>query len=111
MVVSKRHFQDPPSLPPPPLLHRCLSAGGGLVGASGGIGCGRLHPDPECLDVFTHAPPSLPKCYCTDLCEDRLEELVATCASGQLVADGCGACLVCARARGQTCGGSYNVLG
>ena len=79
--------------------------------AASAMACGRLHPDPECLDVFTHVPSSLPKCYCTDLCEDKLGDLVTTCASGQLVADGCGACLLCARARGQTCGGSFNVLG
>ena len=53
----------------------------------------------------------LPQCYCTDLCQDKLGDLAAGCASGQLLADGCGACLVCARARGQTCGGSFNVLG
>ena len=25
------------------------------------MSCGRLHPDPECLDVFTHVPAHLPK--------------------------------------------------
>lgn len=65
-----------------------------------GVSCGRTGADPECLDVFTHAPNNLPKCYCTELCADKLEELRETCASGQLLADGCGSCLVCARARG-----------
>ncbi|TRY63697.1 hypothetical protein TCAL_00392 [Tigriopus californicus] len=75
------------------------------------ISCGRTGPDPECLDVYTHTPRNLPKCYCTDLCADKLSDLVTSCASGQLLADGCGACLICARALGQSCGGSFNVLG
>ena len=28
------------------------------------MACGRLHPDPECLDVFTHVPAHLPKGRC-----------------------------------------------
>ena len=75
------------------------------------LSCGRLNPDPDCLDVFTHEPSHLPKCYCTDLCEENLKTLVPKCASNELHADGCGACLVCARARGEKCGGNHNVLG
>jgi len=25
-----------------------------------------------CLDVFTHVPANLPKCYCTNFCEQEL---------------------------------------
>ena len=66
---------------------------------------------PQCLDVFTHSPATLPKCYCTSVCQGRLTDLVRTCASGQLHADGCGTCLTCARAQGQSCGGRHNILG
>ena len=78
----------------------CLISVPPILGA--GNSCGRQGSDPECLDVFTHTPNNLPKCYCTDLCADKLETLAATCSSGQLLADGCGSCLVCARARGIT---------
>ena len=78
---------------------------------SAGLNCGGLRRDPECLDVYTHSPRTLPKCYCTALCEERLEDLAVNCSSGQLLADGCGHCLICARARGQSCGGTFNVLG
>merc|ERR1712038_20798 len=54
---------------------------------------------------------TLPKCYCTDLCENSLDFLKHKCASGELHQDGCGACLTCAKALGETCGGQFNVLG
>ncbi len=63
----------------------------------------------HCLAVFTHTPAYLPKCYCTDTCPLQLGALVHTCTSGQLHADPhCGACLVCAKALGQDCGGRSN---
>ena len=65
----------------------------------------------QCLDVFSRQPSNLPKCYCTSLCEDHLEDVIKTCASGEVHADACGTCLTCAKARGQKCGGPFNVLG
>jgi len=53
----------------------------------------------------------LPKCYCTNLCVDHLEDLIRECSSGQVHADGCGPCLTCAKALGEPCGGKFNVLG
>ena len=67
----------------------------------------------DCLGVFSHAPSHLPKCYCNpSRCNNsRPEDFAHTCPSGQLHEDACGLCLVCARARGQRCGGAANRLG
>lgn len=65
----------------------------------------------QCLDVFTREPSNLPKCYCTDVCSDHLDDVTLQCASGQAHADGCGSCLTCAKALGEPCGGKFNILG
>lgn len=67
---------------------------------------------PNCLHVFTHSPAHLPKCYCSpNQCSNRPEDFAHTCPSGELHEDLCGICLVCARARGQSCGGQGNRSG
>ena len=75
------------------------------------VDCGINDRNTRCLDVFTSKPSHLPKCYCTELCENSLGFLKSRCASGELHQDGCGACLTCAKALGETCGGQFNVLG
>ena len=75
------------------------------------VDCGINNRNTRCLDVFSSNPADLPKCYCTDLCEHSLDLLKQNCASGELHQDGCGACLTCAKALNQTCGGQFNVLG
>ena len=75
------------------------------------VDCGINDRNTICLDVFSSEPATLPKCYCTDLCENSLDFLKHKCASGELHQDGCGACLTCAKALGETCGGQFNVLG
>jgi hypothetical protein len=79
-----------------------------LVGGQHQDRCGDLS---RCLRVFDHKPAHLPKCYCTSICEKPLAEVARNCASNQLLADDCGACLVCARALGQSCGGMRNIVG
>jgi len=75
------------------------------------VDCGINDRNTRCLDVFSSEPASLPKCYCTDLCENSLDSLKHDCASGELHQDGCGACLTCAKALGESCGGQFNVFG
>ena len=75
------------------------------------VDCGINDRNTRCLDVFSSNPENLPKCYCTDLCEQSLDFLKHNCASGELHQDGCGSCLTCAKALKQTCGGQFNVLG
>jgi len=65
----------------------------------------------QCLDVYSRLPSNLPKCYCTDLCQDQLDDVIRKCSSGQVHADACGTCLTCAKAQGEKCGGNFNVLG
>ena len=68
--------------------------------------------DKSCLDVFDSSEASKnPKCFCTNLCPDTLPELKANCLSGQMLPDECGTCLVCAKTRGQECGGFKNRIG
>merc|ERR1712141_867399 len=78
---------------------------------SSAVDCGINDRNTRCLDVFSSQPANLPKCYCTDLCENSLQFLKHNCASGELHQDGCGACLTCAKALNQTCGGQFNVFG
>ena len=54
---------------------------------------------------------SRPKCYCTSTCPIPLDDLKSNCTSGQLLPDLCGTCLICAKSRGQKCGGLNNQLG
>ena len=75
------------------------------------VDCGINDRNTRCLDVYASEPATLPKCYCTELCEYSLEYLKQNCLSGELHQDGCGACLTCAKALGETCGGQFNVLG
>ena len=81
------------------------------------VDCGINNRNENCLDVFTSKPTNLPKCYCTELCakeenfENNLESLKHNCASGELHQDGCGSCLTCAKALGESCGGQFNVVG
>jgi len=75
------------------------------------VDCGINDRNTKCLDVFSSNPADLPKCYCTNLCEQSLDFLKHNCPSGELHQDGCGACLTCAKALNQTCGGQFNVLG
>jgi len=75
------------------------------------VDCGINDRNTRCLDVFSSEPANLPKCYCTDLCENSLDDLKHNCASGELHQDGCGACLTCAKALGESCGGQFNVFG
>merc|ERR1712141_792053 len=78
---------------------------------SSAVDCGINDRNTRCLDVFSSQPANLPKCYCTDLCENSLQFLKHNCASGELHQDGCGACLTCAKALGESCGGQFNVFG
>ena len=75
------------------------------------VDCGINDRNTRCLDVFSSNPANLPKCYCTELCEKSLNDLKQECSSGELHQDGCGACLTCAKALGETCGGQFNVFG
>ena len=75
------------------------------------VDCGINNRNTRCLDVYSSNPADLPKCYCTDLCEHSLDFLKHNCPSGELHQDGCGACLTCAKALNQTCGGQFNVQG
>ena len=54
---------------------------------------------------------SRPKCYCTTTCPIPLADLKSNCTSGQLLPDLCGTCLICAKSRGQECGGLNNQFG
>nr|ADD38120.1 Cysteine-rich motor neuron 1 protein [Lepeophtheirus salmonis] len=65
----------------------------------------------KCLKVFDHEPRTWPKCYCTSLCQESLNQLNFNCSSGQALWDNCGICLRCAKARGERCGGPHNVDG
>ena len=75
------------------------------------VDCGINDRNTRCLDVYSSHPADLPKCYCTDLCEQSLDYLKYNCPSGELHQDGCGTCLTCAKALNHTCGGQFNVLG
>ena len=43
------------------------------VASPSAVGCTKPNLTTRpCLDVFTHVPANLPKCYCTNFCEQEL---------------------------------------
>ena len=41
------------------------------------------YPDEKaCLNVFDSEPKNLPKCYCTLICPEKLEDVKKNCTSG-----------------------------
>merc|ERR1719270_603995 len=67
--------------------------------------------DKSCLNVLDSEASENPKCFCTNLCPISLHELKRNCTSGQMFPDECGTCLVCAKSRGEECGGLRNKIG
>ena len=67
--------------------------------------------DKSCLNVLDSEASEKPKCFCTNLCPVSLPQLKRNCTSGQMFPDECGTCLVCAKTRGQDCGGFRNKIG